>query len=328
MSGSYASRLSQYPNKGVVGLPEIFDTTRALHNKSKQLTKLVQASKRTVILTGAGISTAARIPDFRGPSGIWTLEKRQQDETANGRKRKRPVQLDENQKHQATKDSIPSSQRTESIDFAKARPTLTHLAITKLAKDGRIDYVVTQNVDGLHRRAGLSRNSHSTVHGCVFTQKCSNPKCGIEIFLDNEVDGLSFQPTGQLCEECGYKMHDILLDWEDAVLDLDLVTKKCEDAELVLCLGTSLRINPVGSLPLLAQKFVIINLQATPFDEHASLIIRAKVDQVMEKLMSQLGYDKSWKQEVTPVERKWKPLKGDNKAFAQILAEKHRHGAG
>jgi NAD+-dependent protein deacetylase sirtuin 6 len=337
MSGNYASRLSDYPNKGVVGLAESFDTSRSLGNKIKKLTEMIQTSKSTVFLTGAGISTAANIPDFRGPNGIWTLEKQRQEETKKrnniikkegenvfiplksvsnqGQKRKRNI-------YGTTTTASMTPQPQHCINFEKARPTLTHLAITKLANDGFIDYVVTQNVDGLHRRAGLSRDRHSTVHGCVFTQKCGNPKCGMEVFTEQEVESLSFRATGLSCEDCGNNMHDILLDWEDTVLDLDLVAKKCEDAVLVVCLGTSLRINPVGSLPSLAKKFVIVNLQATPYDDDASLIIRAKVDDVMKELMSQLGYPIKWQEEPPLVEAQWKPANGDNGDFARILAEK------
>mmetsp|Transcript_1205 Transcript_1205/g.2750 ORF Transcript_1205/g.2750 Transcript_1205/m.2750 type:complete len:109 (+) Transcript_1205:175-501(+) len=75
MSAGYASRLSDYPNKGVVGLPENHDSARALSMKLRSLVKAVQASEYTVVLTGAGISTASGIPDFRGPNGIWTKEK-------------------------------------------------------------------------------------------------------------------------------------------------------------------------------------------------------------------------------------------------------------
>ena len=72
MSAGYASRLSAYPNKGVVGLPESYDTSRALSIKLERLAGDIQESAYIVMLTGAGISTAAKIPDFRGPNGIWT----------------------------------------------------------------------------------------------------------------------------------------------------------------------------------------------------------------------------------------------------------------
>ena len=206
--------------------------------------------------------------------------------------------------------------------FTRAKPTLTHRAITKLTVDGKLNYCITQNVDGLHRRSGLSRNYHSTVHGCVFTEKCAN--CGCEYFGDNELCGLSFKTTGNRCDDCGSEglLHDILLDWEDPVLDMERVSAECEKADLVLCLGTSLRIEPVGSLPLRAKKFIIVNLQATPKDEMASHIIRAKVDDVMETLMTNLGYNKDWVDDPFPsIERKWKPDADQNEEWALLVNE-------
>ncbi len=309
MSAGYASRLSEYPNKGKVGLPESYDSRRALSIKIKRLAEEFEASNYTVILTGAGISTASGIPDFRGPNGIWTKEKEKQKK----RKRKR--------KHPDSSQAPKEESDTEDL-FAHARPTLTHRAITKLALNGKIKYCVTQNVDGLHRRSGLSRDYHSTVHGCVFTEKCAT--CGCEYYRDNELGGLSFKPTGNKCDEscCGGNLHDILLDWEDPVLDMDKVNAECEKADFILCLGTSLRIEPVGSFPLLAKKFAIVNLQVTPKDESATLILRARVDDVMDSLMSNLGYEDDWKEEPSPpIERKWKPNAEQNEQWLDVMDE-------
>ena len=74
MSGGYADRLKHYPNKGVCGLPERLDNDRTLRTKLETLVKRVREAKHLVVFTGAGISTAAGIPDFRGPSGIWTKQ--------------------------------------------------------------------------------------------------------------------------------------------------------------------------------------------------------------------------------------------------------------
>ena len=74
MSESYAGRLKKYPNKGVCGLPELPDTYRSLTVKINKLADMIRKSNNTVIFTGAGISTACGIPDFRGPNGIWTQE--------------------------------------------------------------------------------------------------------------------------------------------------------------------------------------------------------------------------------------------------------------
>lgn len=182
MSDSYAARLSHYPNKGVCGLPESTDSSRVFHMKLKQLKSLLGGNikkndvqidrKRIVFFTGAGISTSAGIPDFRGPKGIWTVEKKQ--------KRKR----------QRAEEEETAAATTKSMDFSAAEPTLTHQAITRLILDGHAQFCVTQNVDGLHRRSGLPRDNHSVLHGCVFTETCQG--CDTEYFRDFEVGGSTF----------------------------------------------------------------------------------------------------------------------------------------
>ena len=271
--------MSEYKNKGVCGLPEARETKRSLTIKLRTLTQLIRESRHTVVLTGAGVSTSAGIPDFRGPHGIWTQEKQPT------RKRQEP----------------------EADDFAKARPTVTHRAIVKLIQLGKIHYCITQNVDGLHRRSGLSRNHHAVLHGCVFTEICED--CQTEHFRDYDVGGMSLQRTGRFCEVCRGALRDNLLDWEDELPEEDLIRSEteCDKADLVICLGTSLRIEPAGKLPTRGRKFVIVNLQVTPYDEEAALIVRAPVDDVMNGIMTELGYP-DWDDGNgdTVIERLWK----------------------
>jgi len=174
--------------------------------------------------------------------------------------------------------------------FEKAQPTFTHTAIAKLVDEGIVQYCITQNVDGLHRRSGLKRNKLAILHGCVFTEKCE--LCNSEYFRDFDVGGMSFKKTGRFCEEpdCKGDLRDTILDWEDALPEdeFDLATLHCSKADLAICLGTSLRIEPAGSLPTLAKNYVIVNLQITPKDENAALVIRARVDDVMKDLMEKL----------------------------------------
>ena len=240
---------------------------------------------------------------------------------------------------------------------------------------------ITQNVDGLHKVTGISRNNYSAMHGCVRTEKCSNKLCQTEYFRDYDIGGMSFQPTGRYCNVCSSKgsedgdgdidtsdnnratvegdgegagaqiksqsdektaevtvdkvkakdkeiepnganasssnnkdgsgsdqanqkedeeeddggkqhaLHDTLLDWDDPLPedDFEYIQQIIEKPNtLVLCLGTSLRIEPIGLLPLNATEFVIVNLQKTPRDDQASLIIRANVNVVMEYVMEHI----------------------------------------
>ncbi|KAH8097683.1 NAD-dependent histone deacetylase [Aureococcus anophagefferens] len=210
--GGYAARLSEYANKGVTGLPEAEDSKRVLTSKLSKLADLVKNAKKIAVLTGAGISTSAGIPDFRGPKGIWTLE----DEEKKRTKRRKPPR--------------------------KLRET------------------------------------------------CET--CGREYFRDYDLGGISFQPTGRQCA-CGGRLLDTVLDWDDGLPDSEWLpaTRHFEDADLAITLGTSLRIVPAGELPLTSKNFVIVNLQPTPYDDKAGLVIRARVDGVMAALLEALGLD-------------------------------------
>jgi NAD-dependent SIR2 family protein deacetylase len=427
-SGGYANRLSDYPDKGICGLPESFESARTVQIKLAKLVELVRRSDRIVVLTGAGVSTSAGIPDFRGPKGIWTVEEREAQakarEERRARKRRKvmrskarnadgggggggdsktssgadakeavaaaaakttaieaggdasannhngaadddckprpqcdggpklsdfynsPSRVSSSQSAatsapaasaavpaptgtvaamKRTRDDMSSSsnnnknhngspsatelKESTTPSFEAAQPTYTHRAITKLAQVGKVRYVITQNVDGLHRRSGLPRSRHAVLHGCVFTEKCED--CGREYFRDFDLGGVSFQKTGRKCtggtdtdadaddngtagkQGCGGDLRDTILDWDDALPedDWDRAQEECEAADLVLALGTSLRIEPAGSLPLRAKKFVIVNLQVTPLDDEATLIIKERVDRVMEHLLRELNIE-------------------------------------
>ena len=124
MSLNYAAALSKYPDKGVLGLEEVFEKDDIVTQKSKELAALVRHASKIVFITGAGISTASGIPDFRGPKGVWTLEE------------------------MGLKPDV-------NIDFETAMPTFTHFAISEICRmRDKVCHVVSQNVDNLHMRSG------------------------------------------------------------------------------------------------------------------------------------------------------------------------------
>ncbi|XP_072297400.1 NAD-dependent protein deacylase sirtuin-6 [Eucyclogobius newberryi] len=272
MSVNYSAGLSPYADKGVCGLPEAFDGPEELKAKVETLAKMIKESKFWVVHTGAGISTSAGIPDFRGPKGVWTLEER---------------------------GEMPHFDTT----FEDARPTFTHLALLGLQRAGYLKYLISQNVDGLHVRSSFPRDLLSELHGNMFVEECE--KCGRQYVREKVIGVMGLKPTGRYCEfvrsrglrACRGKLISTILDWEDPLPDRDL--NKAEDAsrraDLALTLGTSMQIKPSGDLPLLTKrkdgKLVIVNLQPTKHDKHAHLRINGYVDEVMKQLMELLEVD-------------------------------------
>lgn len=268
MSCNYADGLSPYENKGKLGLAEKFDSKEEVTEKASRLATWIQEAKHVVVHTGAGISTAAGIPDFRGPKGVWTME-------AKGLK--------------PEKD----------ISFKDAIPTKTHMALVKLAEAGKISYVVSQNIDGLHMRSGLPRSYISELHGNVFVERCN--RCERQVVLAAPSTTVGQKKSGRDCKWgrggriCRGQMCDTVLDWEHGLPDDELALADYHSclADLSITLGTTLQIVPSGNLPLSTKKcggrLVICNLQPTKHDEKADLLIHCYVDELMSMLMELLN---------------------------------------
>ena len=276
----YAARLKAYANKGACGLPEKEQSGRRLERSLQELCDRVeQAHGNVVVLIGAGISTAAGVPDFRGPTGIWTKELEDKKKA-----KKRGRDGDGSAWVQGGTQAAAAA-----MDLSSIKPTLTHHALAELARRGIIRCLISQNIDGLEQRAGYPRDKLSVIHGCLCEERCV--KCGQRYFRGADVGGKSGALTGRLCEaaDCDGALGATLLDWEDEWPSdqATLADTACDEAELCIVLGSSLRVEPAGSLPNRSKAFVLCNLQATPKD-HASkceLIIRAKCDVIMEALM-------------------------------------------
>ncbi|GAV68817.1 SIR2 domain-containing protein [Cephalotus follicularis] len=265
MSLGYAEKLSYIEDVGNVGMTEFFDPPHVLQEKIEKLAMMIKQSKHLVVFTGAGISTSCGIPDFRGPKGIWTLQREGK--------------------------SLPEA----SLPFHRAMPSITHMALVGLEKAGILKFLVSQNVDGLHFRSGIPREKLAELHGNSFMECCSS--CGSEYMRDFEVETIGLKETTRRCSDtqCGGKLKDTVLDWEDALpsKEMNPAEKHCRMADVVLCLGTSLQITPACNLPLKCLrgggKIVIVNLQKTPKDKNASLVIHGLVDKVIAGVMDLLN---------------------------------------
>ncbi|XP_062534574.1 NAD-dependent protein deacetylase Sirt6-like isoform X2 [Armigeres subalbatus] len=271
MSCNYADGLSDYQNKGVLGVPEIFDDDEIVEKKCEQLAKLILSAKHVVVHTGAGISTSAGIPDFRGPKGVWTLEKKGEKPSIN-------------------------------VSFDEALPTKTHMGLKTLVEAGFVKYIISQNIDGLHLRSGLQRKYLAELHGNMFIEQCL--KCRRQYVRNKPAPTVGKKLTGELCKgtknsrACrGGNLIDNILDWEHDLpeSDLDLAFMHSTLADLNICLGTTLQIVPSGNLPLRNKRYggklVICNLQPTKHDKRADLKISTYVDTIIEKIAKRLGVE-------------------------------------
>ncbi|KAM4071290.1 hypothetical protein ACB094_11G051100 [Castanea mollissima] len=149
-----------------------------------------------------------------------------------------------------------------------------------------------QNVDSLHLRSGIPREKIAELHGNSFRELC--PSCGEEYLRDFEVETIGMKQTSRHCK-CGARLKDTVLDWEDELplKELNPAVEQCRMADVVLCLGTSLQITPACDLPFQTLRgggrVIIVNLQQTPKDKKASLVIHGRVDKVIAGVMHDLN---------------------------------------
>lgn len=141
--------------------------------------------------------------------------------------------------------------------YEEVEPTSAHMGLVSLVSAGMVHHVVSQNTDGLHLRSGLNPRMLSELHGNTYIEQC--PQCKRRYLRDFEVDGdedTSPRETGGICTDCKGKLVDFQVSFGDELpaRELKLATAKSEAADLSICFGTSLSVDPAASLPFLARK--------------------------------------------------------------------------
>ncbi|MFF2657015.1 NAD-dependent deacetylase [Kitasatospora sp. NPDC058032] len=232
------------------------------------------------VLTGAGISTDSGIPDYRGPNGLWQRDPEAQRLVTIG-----PYMDDPEVRRKAWR------MRAEAGALA-AEPNAGHRALVGLERSGLPLRVLTQNVDGLHQRAGQTPRKVLELHGTAREVQCVD--CRVVGPMEQALERVAAGEPDPRCRDCGgilrprTVMFGEQLDPE-VLQQADAISKACE---LFIAVGTSLQVFPVAALPYNAVKtgsrLIIVNAEPTPFDEAAEEVVREPISTALPALVRQL----------------------------------------
>jgi len=237
----------------------------------------LRAARAVTVLTGAGISTDSGIPDFRGPQGVWTTNPGAQA-------------MFTLQNYVADPEVRRRAWQTR-LDHAAwtAAPNPGHVALVALERAGRLHTIVTQNIDGLHQRAGSSPEEVVEIHGTIHEVRClSCDRSGPMIATLDRVRAGEADPP---CEACGGILKSATVSFGQQLVPE--VLRRAQDAadscDLLLAVGTSLTVHPAAGLARRAAtrgaRLVIINADPTPYDGLAHALLRAPISEVLPQVV-------------------------------------------
>lgn len=238
-----------------------------MNNNIETFVKWISESDNIVFFGGAGVSTESGIPDFRSPDGLYNQKYKYPPETiiSHSFYLRNPEEF-----YRFYKDKMI---------YPEAEPSITHKALAKLEKEGKLKGVITQNIDGLHQKAG-SKNVIE-LHGSVLRNYCS--RChkfyGVDKILES--DGIP------RCDCGGIIKPDVVL-YEEGLneADIDNAVKLIKEADILIVGGTSLGVYPAAGLInyYTKDKLILVNKTATPYDQRADLLIRDELGRVFSRI--------------------------------------------
>ncbi|MFQ5804387.1 MAG: Sir2 family NAD-dependent protein deacetylase, partial [Candidatus Methylomirabilales bacterium] len=241
----------------------------------RRLHELVHEARRISVLTGAGVSTAAGLPDFQDAFGLWTGQSR--------------ITLADFLSSPAARESYWREEERFFRRVQSASPTETHRALATLYRRGRLTAVVTQNVDGLHQAAGLPPESVIELHGNIHEARCVD--CGQTVARETLSPRISAGVTTLYCNICQglLKGGSLLFGEQVEPRRLEAALRALLASELLLVLGTSLAVAPASDLLQWARDagipVAIVNATPTPYDSHATVKVTADVGPVLLDLL-------------------------------------------
>jgi NAD-dependent deacetylase len=234
-------------------------------------------AEHVVVLTGAGISTDSGIPDFRGPNGVWT-----KDPKAEKMATLQHYLADPEVRRAAWRNRLASP-------AFQAEPNAGHLALVELARRGTLDALVTQNVDGLHQKAGMPAELVVEVHGTLHWVRCW--ECGERAPMERALTRVRAGEDDPACRSCGGILKSDTISFGQALVPevIDRALDAAGACDLLLAVGSSLQVYPVAHAVPLAEaagaRVVIVNGEPTQYDRLADAVLRGPIGEILPLLL-------------------------------------------
>jgi NAD-dependent deacetylase len=231
------------------------------------LAELIEAARRIVVFTGAGISTESGIPDFRSPGGLWT--------------RQVPIDFDSFLASEANRQESWRRRFDSDAIFRAARPNRGHRAVAELVRRGKAGCVVTQNIDGLHQASGIADAQVIELHGNSTYAHC------LDCATRYEIDALrpAFEADGRSprCSRCAGLVKTATISFGQAMPEAAMRRAEAETlaADLFIAVGSSLVVYPAAAFPALAKQngagLAIVNRDPTHLDAVADVVVNRAI---------------------------------------------------
>jgi NAD-dependent deacetylase len=242
-----------------------------------RLADLLFERHSAVAFTGAGISTESGIPDYRGPNGIW--------------KQIKPTMYRDFLRDPEIRITHWRRRRERYSELSAKQPNDGHRALARLQQLGFLQEIITQNIDGLHQKAGSDPALLIELHGSAHQIRCLS--CGR--LFDAEPFDQAFSGEEPTCPVCGGMLKEATISFGQPLVieDLRRALLVARSAEIMLVVGSSLTVNPAAKVPLEAARagavLSIINNQPTPLDELASIVIHSSAGASLSYLVERLS---------------------------------------
>lgn len=256
-----------------------------MEDKLIQVARWIVASKKVIVFSGAGLSTESGIPDFRSPGGVWDRYNPEdfyfQNFLASEASREKYWQM-----------------ATEMYEPIKtAQPNQAHLAIAELETLGKLDCVITQNIDGLHFKAGNSEEKVIQLHGTAIFVSCLS--CKKRYDRDEIQERIKKGQKAPRCDDCGGILKPATVSFGQSMPEKETqeAYHRSSLCNLFIVVGSSLVVQPAASMPLVARengaRLVIINRDSTPYDDMADVLIHGQAGptlaSILEHVKQELG---------------------------------------